>query len=52
MNLFSLSPSPVWTTTILLPPEWKGPSITFLMRRPVAHIRRDLVAQTGSEEHR
>lgn len=52
LKVFSLGPSPLWSTMTLVPLDWKGPSITFLMRRPVAHIRRDLVEQIRLEDYR
>ncbi len=42
MGGFSLTASPIWATTILLPSDWTGPAIPFKMRTPIARIRRDL----------
>jgi hypothetical protein len=48
----SLADSPVWNTTITPPPEWKGPAMTFLIRKRVAYIRRDVAEQIGWEDYR
>jgi len=51
MSGFSLTPSPVWSTVVDLPLEWKGHPITFLRRTPIARIRRDLVEQIRLGEY-
>jgi hypothetical protein len=50
-DLISLGPSPIWISTILLPREWEGGPLTFHIRRPVAHIRRDFIEQIRLEDY-
>ena len=50
-ELISLGPSPIWTSTVLAPHESNGGPVTFHLRRPVAHIRRDFTEQIRLEDY-
>jgi hypothetical protein len=46
---YTFNPTPVWHAPVMLPLDWKGPAITFRMRKSIAYIRCDLTERIRIE---